>query len=100
MKPHFTALVVDDDGFSRRTATRILSRLGASSVLEAGDGDEALACVNALEAPVDVLLCDLKMPKVDGIETIQALTGRKRPGLIILQRVGPASLPSGRSASR
>ena len=70
----FTALVVDDDAFSRGTATRILRMLGAGSVMEAADGEQALGYFAALDRPPDVILCDLKMPLMDGIEVVRVLS--------------------------
>lgn len=80
----FSALVVDDDSLCRRTATRILRRLGAGSVDEADDGDQALICAAARGRPLDMIICDLKMPRMDGIETIRGLAAANRTALIVL----------------
>ena len=77
-------MVVYDDEFSRHTAGRILKRLGASCVIEASDGDEALSRVTRLAAPLDIILCDLKMPRVNGIETLRSLAARDISALIVL----------------
>lgn len=76
-------LVVDDDAFTRETTRRIVQRLGARTVLEAADGAEALLRFN--EAPsIDLILCDLDMPGVDGIETLRILAARNPRARIIL----------------
>ena len=57
-------LVVDDEEAVRSPVVRYLRRRGAT-VREAGDGVEALALM-AAEAP-DVILADLRMPRMDGV---------------------------------
>lgn len=59
-------LLVDDEAALRRPIARFLSRRGAE-VSEAGDGIEALERLKALEGQVDVLLADLRMPRLDGV---------------------------------
>jgi signal transduction histidine kinase len=58
-------LVVDDEAALRRPIARFLARRGAE-VHEAGDGVEALERSGALGGGVDVLLADLRMPRMDG----------------------------------
>jgi len=56
-------LVVDDEAPNRRFMRRILEPLGYE-ILEAGDGEEALAVIGR-ESP-DMVLLDIQMPKMDG----------------------------------
>lgn len=65
-------LVVEDDDFQRRTVARMLRSLGARDVLEAGDGKQALASIRGA-ALVDIVVCDLDMPEMDGMEFIRHL---------------------------
>jgi EAL domain-containing protein (putative c-di-GMP-specific phosphodiesterase class I)/ActR/RegA family two-component response regulator len=65
------ALVVEDDGFQRRTVARMLRDLGATEVREARDGKEGLASMQG--APVDLVVCDLDMPEMDGMEFMRHL---------------------------
>lgn len=65
-------LVVEDHDFQRRTVARMLRSLGALEVLEAGDGKQALALIRGA-AHVDLVVCDLDMPEMDGMEFIRHL---------------------------
>ena len=69
---HLIALVVEDDDFQRRTVGRMLRSLGAREVREAGDGKQALASIQGT-APVNLMVCDLDMPEMDGMELIRHL---------------------------
>jgi CheY-like chemotaxis protein len=72
-----TILVVDDLEAVRRLARRALQDAGYR-VLEAGDGVEALACLE--QSPVvDLVLTDLRMPKMDGWELATHLARRSPP---------------------
>ena len=60
-----TILIIDDEKAIRKTLTEILSYEGYK-IEEAGDGEEGLRRFR--EKTFDVVLCDIKMPKIDGIE--------------------------------
>jgi two-component system nitrogen regulation response regulator NtrX len=61
-------LIVDDEKAIRKTLGEILSYEGYK-MDEAGDGEEALKRFK--EKTYDVVLCDIKMPKMDGIEFLE-----------------------------
>ncbi len=61
-------LVIDDEKAIRKTLSEILSFEGYK-VDEAADGEEGLKKFK--EKTFDVVLCDVKMPKVDGLEFLQ-----------------------------
>jgi len=63
-------LVAEDHDFQRRTLVRMLKTLGAKEVLEAKDGLEALTILKQ-SGPVDLLICDLDMEQMDGMELIR-----------------------------
>lgn len=66
-------LVVDNEAKMRRILELSLKSMG-HSVLEAGDGIEALAVIE--KQPVDLVLTDLRMPRMDGIALLAALIER------------------------
>jgi CheY-like chemotaxis protein len=63
-------LIVDDDPTVRAIATELL-RADDHAIVEASDGGEALALLARL--PVDLVILDMLMPNVDGLETILSL---------------------------
>jgi two-component system nitrogen regulation response regulator NtrX len=63
-----TILIIDDEKAIRKTLSEILSFEGYK-IDEAGDGEEGLKRFK--EKSYDVVLCDIKMPKVDGIDFLQ-----------------------------
>jgi CheY-like chemotaxis protein len=64
-------LVVDDEAHIRKFVSQLISSLGDPTILQAANGEEALE-VYENERPVLVLL-DVNMPRVDGIETLRRL---------------------------
>jgi two-component system, cell cycle sensor histidine kinase and response regulator CckA len=59
--------VVDDQRFARRVAYRVLSEAGYR-VLEAEDGEEALGALQISRGRVALVVIDIVMPKMDGVE--------------------------------
>jgi two-component system chemotaxis response regulator CheY len=66
-------LVVDDSAAIRKILTRVLRQTGMAiqTIHEAGDGQEALA-VMALHR-IDLVLSDINMPKIDGLQLLASL---------------------------
>jgi len=73
-------LIVDDDDALRESLQMVLSAEGYD-VVAARDADHALARLE--EAPADVVLCDLRMPGMDGMELLPQLA-RRLPGATIV----------------
>ena len=68
IRPDALVLVVDDEQDIRDACERILSRVGYQ-VQKASRGDEALDILN--KESVDIMLLDLKMPGMDGLEVLE-----------------------------
>ncbi len=66
-----TILIIDDERAIRKTLTEILGFEGYK-IEEASDGEEGLKKFQ--EKTYDVVLCDIKMPKLDGIEFLSKAT--------------------------
>ena len=67
------ALIVDDSSVMRKIVELSLRQAGIelNQVLEAGNGAEALAVLQGSQ--VDLILCDINMPVMDGLEFIKQL---------------------------
>jgi two-component system chemotaxis response regulator CheY len=66
-------LVVDDSAAIRKILQRVLRQTGMSigAIHEAGDGQQALEMLK--EHPVRMILSDINMPKMDGLQMLAAL---------------------------
>jgi two-component system, cell cycle sensor histidine kinase and response regulator CckA len=84
-----TVLVVDDESAVRRFAVRVLEREGFL-VIEARDGAEALDLVRAGGSSVDVVVSDIVMPRVNGVELMQGLA-TSHPELPVILMSGYAT---------
>jgi len=66
-------LLVDDSAMMRKVVVRTLKMAGLEfdQVFEAGDGVEALACLR--EKEVELIMCDINMPVMNGLELLQRI---------------------------
>ena len=71
----YSIVVVEDHDFQRRTALALLGRLGVGNLFEASDGSAALDVLAGI-APPDVIICDIDMPGMDGVEFIRHVARR------------------------
>ncbi len=79
-------LVIDDEEGVRRVIGKILVRAG-HDVLEAPDGKVALGLLK--EEAADLVICDLFMPEMDGVEVLRQLR-RDYPNLRVVAISGGA----------
>jgi len=63
-----TILIVDDDGVDREQAARCLESIVNLEIFEAKDGAEALAAI--AEHSPDVVVSDVRMPELDGLQLV------------------------------
>jgi len=80
------AFVVEDHAFQRGGIVTMLRAIGIRHIREASNGREALAMLEAdrERSPPDVILCDLEMPEVDGIEFLRAVAERRLAHAVII----------------
>lgn len=75
--------VVDDDAFALRLVTRQLETIGQTDVMTFEAAKQPLALLGADANAADVILLDLAMPDMDGLEFIQQLARLKFEGAVI-----------------
>jgi two-component system, cell cycle response regulator CpdR len=81
-------LVAEDDAVVREFIVRALNGDG-HDLIETADGAAALNALTQCNGEFDLLLSDVKMPGVDGIELALA-TGRRHPDIAIMLMTGYA----------
>jgi EAL domain-containing protein (putative c-di-GMP-specific phosphodiesterase class I) len=79
-----TFLAVEDHEFQRDMLLKLLARLGATRISTAADGREALNIIKVAAPQIDVIISDLDMPGMDGLEFMRHLGKTQIPVAIIL----------------
>ncbi len=77
-------LVVDDDTFMLDVISATLNGIGVTEVETAGSGRDALALIEGGGAAFDVVMCDLYMPGMDGIEFLGHMKETGFDGSLVL----------------
>ena len=77
-------LVVDDHALQRSLLVRMLGALPVGAVTEASDGEQALARIAAAETPFDLVITDLDMPTMDGMELARRIAALPLPPPVAL----------------
>ncbi|MEO5732122.1 MAG: EAL domain-containing response regulator [Rubrivivax sp.] len=86
-------LLVDDDQFMLGMQSRMLRSMGYTMIGNASSADAALMLLGEGRAAVDVVICDLNMPGVDGLEFLRLLSQSAfRGNVILLSGEGPRIL--------
>jgi two-component system, cell cycle sensor histidine kinase and response regulator CckA len=83
-----TILLVEDDEAVRAVAERALNRFGYQ-VLSASRGEDALRIADEHDGAIELLLTDIMMPGMNGVE-VAASVARRRPGIQVFFMSGYA----------
>jgi two-component system, response regulator PdtaR len=75
-------LIAEDEALIRLDLREMLEEEGCAIVGEAADGEQAVAL--ATELRPDLVICDVKMPKMDGITAAAQITGSRIAPVVIL----------------
>src|SRR6266404_5637247 len=75
-------LIADDDGLTLLVIRKILVSMGHTVVGEAGDGQQAVTL--ARETSPDLIILDIRMPKMDGLEAARLIQSQRPTPIIIL----------------
>jgi CheY-like chemotaxis protein len=85
-------LVVDDEAAVRRFVVRVLGEAGYD-VAEAGDGAEALSLIRVGSVKPGVVVSDIVMPRMNGVELLESLSlERPRLPVILMSGYGAEAL--------
>ena len=86
------ALLMDDDPFSLNLAQIALEESGVSNVITAEDGQTGIRLFDQMSVKPDLIVCDLYMPVMDGIEVLNELGNRNYAGGVILVTAGDLTI--------
>jgi len=86
-----TLLLVDDESDFRRTLAKRLIKRGINAI-QAASGEECLKIIK--NDPVDVVVLDVKMPGMDGIETLHQIK-KEYPEIEVIMLTGHATTQDG-----
>lgn len=77
-------LVVDDDSYQRLVIGKMLSSIGVAAIHSAESVQSALEILGTRDARVDVLICDLDMPEMDGMEFLRRVAEKGCQSSVII----------------
>ena len=80
---NLSVLIVEDHDFQRMIAEQTVKGLGIDKMFSAADGYQALKVLEE-ETFVDIVICDLDLPGMDGIQFLGHVANQKLAGAIIL----------------
>lgn len=83
-RPSLRALILEDHDFQRQMAVQLLGNCGCADVVEAADGAQAMEIIERADGPIDLLLCDLNMPGMDGLAFLRHIGQRQTKSSVIL----------------
>lgn len=86
-----TVLLVDDDPDVRAYVSEVL-RIGGFAILEAADGTEALRIAETTRRPIEILVTDINMPGIDGLELARRVQALRPATGVVYMSGAPAGL--------
>ncbi|MBU0485142.1 MAG: response regulator [Proteobacteria bacterium] len=75
-KKETIVLVVDDEGSIRKLIRSYLKDINLTNVIEAKDGEEAITILKREE--IDLIVSDLRMPRIDGLQLLEKVRANDR----------------------
>ncbi len=66
-----SVMVIDDETFSQRYVSRLLEGIGIGEIITADNGAQALEKLAEREGDLDLVICDVEMPEMDGYEFVR-----------------------------
>jgi two-component system, cell cycle sensor histidine kinase and response regulator CckA len=83
MEPRETVILLAEDDAMVRNLVRLMLSKEGYAVLTANDGEEALEICRHFKDPIHLLLTDLKIPRINGLELAKRVQ-KKRPEIKIM----------------
>lgn len=87
-----TILIIDDDLFFHHLLTEMLRQAGLTQIQTAVNGKVALRMLATMAHPPALLICDVYMPDMDGIEFLDQLAGTGYGGSLIMVSGGDVKM--------
>ena len=88
-----SVLVVDDDAFSRDWLSELCGGLGIAHIHTADNGYAAIKRLRQMDVLPELIVCDIYMPDMDGIEFLEKLIERRYAGkLMLISGMDPETL--------
>ncbi len=78
----FNCVVADDSAFARKNIAKVVAQVGGTVIGEAANGNEALELYIKLQP--DILLLDITMPLLDGVDTLRKIVELDKNAKVIM----------------
>ncbi len=92
---HLSCLVVDDDLFMLKTLEVLLKQIGIQTIHSSDNAQDALKLIANQNNHIDIIISDLNMPEMDGIQLLRHLGGLGvAKGIILVSGEDPRLLQS------
>ncbi len=73
-------MVVEDEAFALKIVSELLKIISVRSITTAGNGTEGLAKLAEAEQKINLIICDIEMPEMDGYEFVRKVRMGAVPG--------------------